>query len=146
MLDVLEKRLPWPIGYPRPFKPSSRFEVLEWTFFDKNQMYSFSDDEPTSNFPNFYYGDFSKILQTIKLTLHKQQKGPSNLQLLHGYHRVDPKRGTMIQASQFFPYFENCPVYVLYFNEMDRLSVVFSFSFPWLDYVILYLHILGYVY
>eukprot|EP00111_Clytia_hemisphaerica_P023368 TCONS_00068795-protein len=90
--DVLEKKLTWPLGYPRPFRPSSRFEVIQWTLFDKNKMYAFTDQEPTSSFPASYYGDFTEILQTVKQAIN-QKYGNRRLELLNGYHRVDPKRG-----------------------------------------------------
>ena len=95
-LDVLEKKLIWPLGYPRPFRPSSRFEVIQWTLFDKNKMYAFTDQEPTSSFPTSYYGDFTEILQTVKQAIN-QKYGNRRLDLLNGYHRVDPKRGNKIR-------------------------------------------------
>ena len=57
-------------------------------------MYDFSDEEPTSSFPNSYYGDFSEILETVKHAIQERNNHPSSLELLHGYHRVDPKRGS----------------------------------------------------
>ena len=56
-------------------------------------MYDFSDEEPTSSFPNSYYGDFTEILKTVKNALQERNKYSSNIELIHGYHRVDPKRG-----------------------------------------------------
>lgn len=103
--DVLEKRLSWPLGFARPFKPLSRFEVIQWTYFDKSVMYDFSDEEPTSLFPNSYYGDFTEILQTVKNALQERNIHSSNMELMHGFHRVDPKRG--IKCIHLVYLFEN---------------------------------------
>ena len=43
---VPEKRPSWPIGFRQPFKPTSRFEVLQWEYFTDTSSYGFSETNP----------------------------------------------------------------------------------------------------
>lgn len=56
-------------------------------------MYSFSDTEAVSSFPTAYYKDFTEVLQTVKRAIQQKYNRPLKLDLVNGYHRVDPRRG-----------------------------------------------------
>ena len=43
---VPEKRPSWPIGFRQPFKPTSRFEVLQWEYFTATSSYGFTETNP----------------------------------------------------------------------------------------------------
>ena len=43
---VPEKRPSWPIGFRQPFKPTSRFEVLQWEYFTDTSSYGFTETNP----------------------------------------------------------------------------------------------------
>ncbi|KAK3753256.1 hypothetical protein QZH41_004469 [Actinostola sp. cb2023] len=43
---VREKHPSWPIGFPQPFRPTSRFEVIQWEYFNQNVSYGFTEVNP----------------------------------------------------------------------------------------------------
>jgi len=43
---VPEKIPSWPIGFHPPFKPQSRFEVLQWEYFTDTSSYGFTEVNP----------------------------------------------------------------------------------------------------
>ena len=45
-LGVPEKKPSWPIGFRQPFKPQSRFEVLQWEYFTDTSSYGFTEVNP----------------------------------------------------------------------------------------------------
>lgn len=49
---VPEKRPSWPIGFRQPFKPQSRFEVLQWEYFTDTSSYGFTEVNPKVNLVN----------------------------------------------------------------------------------------------
>lgn len=49
---VPEKRPLWPIGFRQPFKPQSRFEVLQWEYFTDTSSYGFTEVNPKVNLVN----------------------------------------------------------------------------------------------
>lgn len=49
-LGVPEKRPSWPIGFRQPFKPQSRFEVLQWEYFTDTSSYGFTEVNPKVRF------------------------------------------------------------------------------------------------
>lgn len=51
-VGVPEKRPSWPIGFRQPFKPQSRFEVLQWEYFTDTSSYGFTEVNPKAR--NFY--------------------------------------------------------------------------------------------
>lgn len=51
-LGVPEKRPSWPIGFRQPFKPQSRFEVLQWEYFTDTSSYGFTEVNPKVNLVN----------------------------------------------------------------------------------------------
>ena len=89
---VPEKTLHWPVGYPAPFKPGSRFEVIPWTFFDEKLLYGHSDVEPVSEHSPAYEKDRTLIMDTVAKAM-KRNTGSTDFRLLQGYRRVDPTRG-----------------------------------------------------
>lgn len=92
-LEVPEKTLHWPIGFPPPFKPATRFEVIKWTYFDDKRFYAFSDGEAVSN-DEIYRNDVSEIFETMKYVIHKEHAvSKQYLKLVNGYRRLDPQRG-----------------------------------------------------
>lgn len=91
--EVPEKTLHWPIGFPPPFKPATRFEVIKWTYFDDKRFYAFSDGEAVSN-DEIYRNDVSEIFETMKYVIHKEHAvSKQYLKLVNGYRRLDPQRG-----------------------------------------------------
>ena len=92
-LGVPEKTKTWPVGHTKPFKPNSRFEVIDWVYFDKDNMYGITDESPISNYTHAYRQDYDEIMTLVSKTLHIPVK---KLEMVDGYRRLDPRRGEEI--------------------------------------------------
>lgn len=90
--DSPEKTVHWPIGYQSPSKPTSRFEVIPWTYFDKEQLYGLSDVTPVSPYSDAYKLDTEHIMGVIRESL-KRDENISDFDIVKGYRRFDPLRG-----------------------------------------------------
>lgn len=95
LVDVPEKTLHWPVGFTAPFKPSSRFEVIQWTYFDNKNLYGYTDVEPVSNFSTANKKDVNDIMNIVKQAIQREygHTNEYNFRLINGYRRLDPQRG-----------------------------------------------------
>ena len=92
---VPEKTLHWPIGFKAPFKPVTRFEVIPWTYFTPDRLFGGTDLEPVSDWGTADREDLNDILNTVQKVIRK--KNPTvyeKAELLNGYRRLDPLRGS----------------------------------------------------
>ena len=100
---VPEKVLRWPVGFTDPFKPNSRFEVINWKYFNNSAIFGSTDLEPVSEITEAEKLDLDEVKQTavsvIKKELPKVQE--SDVELKTGYKRLDPKRGSFGIISKF---------------------------------------------
>ncbi|XP_012562837.1 chondroitin sulfate glucuronyltransferase isoform X1 [Hydra vulgaris] len=100
---VPEKLLHWPIGFPHPFKPLSRFEVIEWMYFDLKYLYGQKDAEPVSEYDSANKKDISDIIKIAEQALQFQHNPATNYhyELVNGYRRLDPQRGAEYIIDMF---------------------------------------------
>lgn len=91
---VPEKRPSWPIGFRQPFKPQSRFEVLQWEYFTDTSSYGFTEVNPKVPLRGDYKKDVEDVKETaIKMLTREYSNANKEFRLLNGYRRVDPRRG-----------------------------------------------------
>ncbi|MEQ2209729.1 hypothetical protein XENOCAPTIV_003219, partial [Xenoophorus captivus] len=86
----------WPIGINSPFKPKTRFEVINWDYFTEEHIYSCTDGSPKCEMRGADRADVSAILEVAveRLNEHYQpQLRFRKRRLLNGYRRFDPTRG-----------------------------------------------------
>ncbi|XP_020615853.1 chondroitin sulfate glucuronyltransferase-like [Orbicella faveolata] len=91
---VPEKRPSWPIGFRQPFKPQSRFEVLQWEYFTDTSSYGFTEVNPKVPLRGDYKRDVEDVKETaIKMLSREYSSAQKEFRLINGYRRVDPRRG-----------------------------------------------------
>lgn len=91
---VPEKKPTWPIGFRQPFKPTSRFEVLQWEYFTDTSSYGFSEVNPKVLLKGDYKKDVDDVKETaIKMLSREYNSAERSFRLINGYRRVDPRRG-----------------------------------------------------
>ncbi|CAH3131074.1 unnamed protein product [Pocillopora meandrina] len=91
---VPEKRPSWPIGFRQPFKPQSRFEVLQWEYFTDTSSYGFTEVNPKVPLQGDYKKDVEDVKETaIKMLTREYSNVNKQFLLMNGYRRVDPRRG-----------------------------------------------------
>lgn len=91
---VPEKRPSWPIGFRQPFKPTSRFEVLQWEYFTDTSSYGFSEVNPKVPLRGDYKKDVEDVKETaIKMLSREYSNVEKDFRLINGYRRIDPRRG-----------------------------------------------------
>lgn len=86
----------WPIGINAPFKPRTRFEVINWEYFTEEHIYSCIDSSPKCEMRGTDRADVNAILEIAveRLNEHYQpQLRFRKRRLLNGYRRFDPTRG-----------------------------------------------------
>ncbi|XP_012705510.2 chondroitin sulfate glucuronyltransferase [Fundulus heteroclitus] len=86
----------WPIGLNSPFKPKTRFEVINWDYFTEEHIYSCTDGSPKCEMRGADRADVGAILEVAveRLNEHYQpQLRFRKRRLLNGYRRFDPTRG-----------------------------------------------------
>lgn len=89
---VPEKHPSWPIGFPQPFRPTSRFEVIQWEYFNHNVSYGFTEVNPQVQLKGAYKQDTDEVIQTASRMLTHEQPD-KKAHLINGYRRLDPCRG-----------------------------------------------------
>lgn len=91
---VPEKRPSWPIGFRQPFKPTSRFEVLQWEYFTDTSSYGFTEVNPKVPLQGDYKKDVEDVKETaIKMLSREYSSTERSFRMVNGYRRVDPRRG-----------------------------------------------------
>lgn len=91
---VPEKRPSWPIGFRQPFKPTSRFEVLQWEYFTDTSSYGFTEANPKVPLRGDYKKDAEDVKETaIKMLSREYSNAENQFRMVNGYRRVDPRRG-----------------------------------------------------
>ncbi|XP_072324660.1 chondroitin sulfate glucuronyltransferase-like [Scyliorhinus torazame] len=86
----------WPIGINPPFKPKTRFEVINWDYFTEGQIYSCVEGAPKCELRGINKADISDIIETAVQQLNEKYQPALRFrkrQLLNGYRRFDPTRG-----------------------------------------------------
>ena len=83
-----------PVDVAPPFKPKSRFEVIDWEYFTDKTLYQNVEQEPALGLIGADKADVQTITESARRLLeqrgnHKVRKA----QLINGYRRVDPTRG-----------------------------------------------------
>ncbi|KAK2859627.1 hypothetical protein Q5P01_004247 [Channa striata] len=86
----------WPIGINPPFKPRTRFEVINWEYFTEEHIYSCVDSSPKCEIKGADRADVNAVLEIAveRLNeLYQPQLRFRKRRLLNGYRRFDPTRG-----------------------------------------------------
>uniref|UniRef100_A0AAY5KPF9 Hexosyltransferase n=1 Tax=Esox lucius TaxID=8010 RepID=A0AAY5KPF9_ESOLU len=86
----------WPIGVNPPFKPKTRFEVINWEYFTEEHIYSCADSSPKCELRGADRADVSAVLETAVERLNERYQPQLRFRkrrLLNGYRRFDPTRG-----------------------------------------------------
>ncbi|XP_043923506.1 chondroitin sulfate glucuronyltransferase [Protopterus annectens] len=87
---------PWPIGVNPPFKPKSRFEVINWDYFTEDHIYSCVDGSPKCELLGIDKADVGNIVEVAVEQMNEKYQPLLRFkkrQLLNGYRRFDPTRG-----------------------------------------------------
>uniref|UniRef100_A0A3P8NME8 Hexosyltransferase n=1 Tax=Astatotilapia calliptera TaxID=8154 RepID=A0A3P8NME8_ASTCA len=86
----------WPIGINPPFKPRTRFEVINWEYFTEEHIYSCVDGSPKCELRGVNRADVNAILEIAVERLNERYQPQLRFRkrrLLNGYRRFDPTRG-----------------------------------------------------
>lgn len=86
----------WPIGINPPFKPRTRFEVINWEYFTEEHIYSCVDSSPKCEIRGADHADVAAVLDIAVERLNERYQPQLRFQkrrLLNGYRRFDPTRG-----------------------------------------------------
>lgn len=86
----------WPIGINPPFKPRTRFEVINWEYFTDEHIYSCVDSSPKCEIRGADHADVAAVLDIAVERLNERYQPQLRFQkrrLLNGYRRFDPTRG-----------------------------------------------------
>ncbi|KAJ4925193.1 hypothetical protein JOQ06_017929 [Pogonophryne albipinna] len=86
----------WPIGINAPFKPKTRFEVINWEYFTEEHIYSCIDSSPKCEMRGADRADVNAILEIAVERLNERYQPQLRFhkrRLLNGYRRFDPTRG-----------------------------------------------------
>ncbi|KAJ8268438.1 hypothetical protein COCON_G00136100 [Conger conger] len=86
----------WPIGINPPFRPKTRFEVINWDYFTEEHMYSCADGSPKCELRGADRADVLSVLETAVERLNERYQPQLRFRkrrLLNGYRRFDPTRG-----------------------------------------------------
>ncbi|KPP75120.1 chondroitin sulfate glucuronyltransferase-like [Scleropages formosus] len=86
----------WPIGISPPFRPKTRFEVINWDYFTEEHMYSCSNGAPKCELKGVDRADVTAVLETAVERLNERYQPQLRFRkrrLLSGYRRFDPMRG-----------------------------------------------------
>ncbi|XP_077480456.1 chondroitin sulfate glucuronyltransferase [Stigmatopora argus] len=88
--------LTWPVGINSPFKPRTRFEVLNWDYFTEEHIHSCVDGSPKCELRGADRVDVSDVLELALERLNARYQPRLRFlkrRLLNGYRRFDPTRG-----------------------------------------------------
>ncbi|XP_044031818.1 chondroitin sulfate glucuronyltransferase isoform X1 [Siniperca chuatsi] len=86
----------WPIGINPPFKPKTRFEVINWEYFTEEHIYSCIDSSPKCEMKGADRADVNAVLEIAVERLNERYQPQLRFRkqrLLNGYRRFDPTRG-----------------------------------------------------
>ncbi|XP_056440131.1 chondroitin sulfate glucuronyltransferase [Gadus chalcogrammus] len=86
----------WPIGITAPFKPKTRFEVINWEYFTEDHVYSCLESAPKCELRGADRADVSAVLEMAVERLNARYQPQLRFRkrrLLNGYRRFDPTRG-----------------------------------------------------
>lgn len=86
--------LKWPIGIPEANKPSTRFDIIQWTYFTDSHIYF--DDDFTNERPlqGANKQDIQEILEVAFERLNANYENKfKQYKLVNGYRRFEPSRG-----------------------------------------------------
>ncbi|XP_034415537.1 chondroitin sulfate glucuronyltransferase [Cyclopterus lumpus] len=86
----------WPIGINPPFKPKTRFEVINWEYFTEEHIYSCIDSSPKCEMRGADRADVNAVLEIAVERLNERYQPQLRFRkrrLLNGYRRFDPTRG-----------------------------------------------------
>ncbi|KAI4806485.1 hypothetical protein KUCAC02_017310 [Chaenocephalus aceratus] len=86
----------WPIGINAPFKPKTRFEVINWEYFTEEHIYSCIDSSPKCEMRGADRADVNAVLEIAVERLNERYQPQLRFhkrRLLNGYRRFDPTRG-----------------------------------------------------
>ncbi|CAF0925073.1 unnamed protein product [Adineta ricciae] len=87
--------IPWPVGIPPPFKPSSRFDVLRWDYFNETHIYLKTDIDVIDLMKPDDYEDVHEVIgHAVEQFQKKYGVHLKFKKLLNGYRQFDPTRGT----------------------------------------------------
>uniref|UniRef100_A0A674MG94 Hexosyltransferase n=1 Tax=Takifugu rubripes TaxID=31033 RepID=A0A674MG94_TAKRU len=86
----------WPVGINSPFKPRTRFEVINWEYFTEEHIYSCVDGSPKCEMRGADRADVDAVLEIAVERLNERYQPQlrfTKRRLLNGYRRFDPTRG-----------------------------------------------------
>lgn len=86
--------LQWPIGVPEAFKPNTRFDILQWSYFTDTHIYFDDDFTNVRPLQGADKQDIQEIQQIAfdRLTSNYGDKF-KQFKLVNGYRRFEPSRG-----------------------------------------------------
>ncbi|XP_061613584.1 chondroitin sulfate glucuronyltransferase [Phyllopteryx taeniolatus] len=88
--------LTWPVGINAPFKPRTRFEVLNWDYFTEEHMFACAEGSPKCELRGADRADVGAVLEVALERLNARYQPRLRFlkrRLLNGYRRFDPTRG-----------------------------------------------------
>ncbi|XP_019735427.1 chondroitin sulfate glucuronyltransferase [Hippocampus comes] len=86
----------WPVGINAPFKPRTRFEVLNWDYFTEEHIHACTDGSPKCELRGADRADVAGVLEAALERLNARYQPRLRFlkrRLLNGYRRFDPTRG-----------------------------------------------------
>ncbi|CAK6967453.1 chondroitin sulfate glucuronyltransferase [Scomber scombrus] len=86
----------WPVGINPPFKPRTRFEVINWEYFTEEHIYTCVDSSPKCEMRGADRADVNAVLEIAVERLNERYQPQLRFRkrrLLNGYRRFDPTRG-----------------------------------------------------
>ncbi|XP_039609164.1 chondroitin sulfate glucuronyltransferase [Polypterus senegalus] len=86
----------WPIGINPPFRPKTRFEVINWDYFTEDHLFSCIDGAPKCELRGADRADVIDVVETALERLNQRYQPLLRFRkqrLLNGYRRFDPTRG-----------------------------------------------------
>ncbi|XP_077978424.1 chondroitin sulfate glucuronyltransferase-like [Glandiceps talaboti] len=89
-----EAALTWPIGYPPPYKATTRFDLLVWDYFTETHLYGSTENEPKLPLLGADKMDIDEIIKTAVERFNEKYNDIFTYHsLINGYRRYDPTRG-----------------------------------------------------
>lgn len=94
LAPLTEQHTPWPIGNQPGNKPSTRFDVLHWTYFNNTHTFFETDFSSIQQLKADAKFDIDRIINTVtsKIIVRYNQKLVFK-KLINGYKRFDASRG-----------------------------------------------------
>lgn len=87
------RSLSWPVDIDSSFKPNTRFDVIQWTYFNDTHLFLPNELTVLSRISGIDKLDLEQILNFCKKWLRNSCKKCSFQNIFQGYRKFDPTRG-----------------------------------------------------